>query len=728
VVCWRVYRALMGRPGYLFACPWRHPRIAAILIVLVALCGATIFSEPAAAAPDFTWAGGAALGSPEWSHASNWTGGSGPSGTVGTVTFPALPRVACTASPPTETCYQSHNDVAGITANRLAIESGYAIDGNAVTIGADGVAVTNVRSVAQASSLDLPVTLGTSQSWSIDGGSGGYAELDLGGVLSGTASSLEVGLQNYALLDLRADDEVGPVTITGADPTNNGGGASANGFVTLGSDSSAGALNSSDHNPVTLSDVALRGSGSLGPLTTAGDTIQIGASYPAPPGTVAVNGDASLDAATIAAFRIDPSGSSRLTATGNVDLGGARLRAAVGAPACLASGQTFTIVSAAAVTGMFAGVPDGATVHIDPPVLDCTPAALRIHYTSSTVTGTVVTPPYLPGSAPPPGIGGTATQGQTLTETHGGWANDPTNYGYQWEDCDVNGNACQPIPGANSQSYLLAASDVGHTIVVQETAASAAGSGDPASSAPTGTVRSSPSGSTPTTVPPPSVMPAQVPVSLSRPAIFGPAMVGRRLSSTDGTWAGTAPVSYRRQWQRCRQRCADIVGATGATYTPRTGDLADRLRVLVSATNAAGTGTAVSSELGPTYLGPNAMKRALRLVVVGSRQAANSLMKSGTYPKRIKAPGAGRLTISWYLASTRGHPPQTRRTVATGAIRLRGASAATIRIKLTAAGKKALKHRTRVTLTGVASFTPTGQAKIVASETFTLRLSTRHKH
>jgi hypothetical protein len=718
----------MGRPGSVLACSWRHPGLAGILIVVVALCGVTIFSAPAAAAPDFTWTGGAAPGSTEWSHASNWTGGSGPSGTVGTVTFPALPRVACTASPPTESCYQSQNDVAGVTANRLAIESGYAIDGNAVAIGAGGVGVTNARSVAQASLLNLPVTLGTSQTWSIDGGSGGYAELDVGGVLSGTTSSLDVGLQNYALFDLRADDEVGPVTITGADPTNNGGGASANGFVTLGSGSGAGALNASDHNLVTVTDVALRGSGSLGPLTTAGDAIQIGASYPAPPGTVAVNGDVSLDPATIVAFRIDPSGSSRLTATGNVDLGGVQLRAAVGAPQCLASGQTFTIVSATAVTGTFAGVPDGATVHIDPPVLDCNPTALRIHYTSNTVTGTVVTAPFQPGSAPPPGIGGTATQGQTLTETHGGWANEPTDYGYQWEDCDVNGNACQPIPGANAQSYLLAASDVGHTIVVQETAANAAGTGDPASSAPTTAVQPSPSGSTPTTVTPPSVVPAQVPVSRSRPAISGPATVGRRLSSTDGTWAGTAPISYRRQWQRCRQRCADIVGATRASYTPTAGDLANRLRVLVTATNAAGIGTAVSSELGPTHLGPNAMKRALRLMVVPSRHAASSLMKTGTYPKRIKAPEAGRLTISWHLASTRGHSPQTKRTVATGAIKLRGASAATIRIKLTAAGKRALKHRTRVTLTGVAAFTPTGQTKIIARETFTLRLSSRYKH
>jgi hypothetical protein len=37
-----------------------------------------------------------------------------------------------------------------------------------------------------------------------------------------------------------------------------------------------------------------------------------------------------------------------------------------------------------------------------------------------------------------PTISGTTTQGQTLTETNGTWANNPVPpFTYQWEDCDT---------------------------------------------------------------------------------------------------------------------------------------------------------------------------------------------------------------------------------------------------------------------------------------------------
>ncbi|MGH2911535.1 MAG: hypothetical protein ACRDJ3_03565, partial [Solirubrobacteraceae bacterium] len=87
-----------------------------------------------------------------------------------------------------------------------------------------------------------------------------------------------------------------------------------------------------------------------------------------------------------------------------------------------------------------------------------------------------------PVNTVPPTISGQAEQGQTLTEAHGSWTNSPTYYSYQWEDCDSTGISCSPIAGATSQSYTLAASDVGHAIVVQEVAVNAAGASKPASS------------------------------------------------------------------------------------------------------------------------------------------------------------------------------------------------------------------------------------------------------
>ena len=94
----------------------------------------------------------------------------------------------------------------------------------------------------------------------------------------------------------------------------------------------------------------------------------------------------------------------------------------------------------------------------------------------------------VPSNSSPPLIFGAAIVGQTLMEANGVWANSPTSYTYQWEDCDSSGGQCAPIPGATSQSHILTASDVEHTVVVKETATNEAGVSSPATSEPTAVV------------------------------------------------------------------------------------------------------------------------------------------------------------------------------------------------------------------------------------------------
>jgi hypothetical protein len=83
-------------------------------------------------------------------------------------------------------------------------------------------------------------------------------------------------------------------------------------------------------------------------------------------------------------------------------------------------------------------------------------------------------------------------EGQKLTETHGSWANSPTSFSYQWEDCDSSGGSCRAISGAIGQTYKLASSDVGDTIRVTETASNAGGVSAPASSVASGIVLAPP--------------------------------------------------------------------------------------------------------------------------------------------------------------------------------------------------------------------------------------------
>src|SRR2546423_7628478 len=77
---------------------------------------------------------------------------------------------------------------------------------------------------------------------------------------------------------------------------------------------------------------------------------------------------------------------------------------------------------------------------------------------------------YIQRGAPveisPPAISGTAQQGQTLSEVHGSWTDEPTGYAYQWLQCDSLGSGCLPIAGAPSPTYVPVAPAVGHGLTV----------------------------------------------------------------------------------------------------------------------------------------------------------------------------------------------------------------------------------------------------------------------
>jgi len=81
-----------------------------------------------------------------------------------------------------------------------------------------------------------------------------------------------------------------------------------------------------------------------------------------------------------------------------------------------------------------------------------------------------------PANTVPPTITGTPTVGQTLTAQDGTWTNSPTSFSYQWMRCNGGGNKCAPIRGATLKTYVLVASDAGHTIRARVTATNTDGS------------------------------------------------------------------------------------------------------------------------------------------------------------------------------------------------------------------------------------------------------------
>jgi hypothetical protein len=86
-----------------------------------------------------------------------------------------------------------------------------------------------------------------------------------------------------------------------------------------------------------------------------------------------------------------------------------------------------------------------------------------------------VAPPELPTNSSLPTIGGTATEGQTLTAREGTWTGSPTAIAYQWQRCNSAGGSCTNVVGALANSYGLSASDVGSTLRVLVAATNGAG-------------------------------------------------------------------------------------------------------------------------------------------------------------------------------------------------------------------------------------------------------------
>ena len=187
-----------------------------------------------------------------------------------------------------------------------------------------------------------------------------------------------------------------------------------------------------------------------------------------------------------------------------------------------------------------------------------------------------------PVNTAPPTISGTPQVGQTLTAGNGTWTNSPTSFAYQWLRCNPNGRSCDSVANGTQRTYKLVDADAGHTMRVRVTATNADGSASAESNQTT------------------PVQPAAAtdgPKNTSPPTISGTAKVGQTLTANEGSWSGN-PDAYAYQWQRCDAdvaTCSNVALATAKTYAVRLADLGFRLRVVVTARNQKGSGTATSA-------------------------------------------------------------------------------------------------------------------------------------
>lgn len=193
-------------------------------------------------------------------------------------------------------------------------------------------------------------------------------------------------------------------------------------------------------------------------------------------------------------------------------------------------------------------------------------------------------------SAPPrstaePVISGRAEQGRTLEATNGTWTGTgPLQFSYAWVRCGADGGRpdggdCTIVSGATSRRYTLRAADVGFRMRIRVTATNAEGAQTVASN-PTAVVQGPP-------------------VNTMQPFPRGSMVVGQVVTADPGAWTGRQPISFSYAWLRCNAaggECQAIAGGGRRTYRVAQADVGHKLRFNVTARNALGARTVISTE------------------------------------------------------------------------------------------------------------------------------------
>ncbi len=203
--------------------------------------------------------------------------------------------------------------------------------------------------------------------------------------------------------------------------------------------------------------------------------------------------------------------------------------------------------------------------------------------TSATSEPTSLVKALLPSNSGLPSITGPLQDGSLLSALTGSWTGTgPLGYAFQWEQCNSAGAECEAISGETGSTLKLITGLIGSTVRVAVTATNAGGSST-------------------VTSPVTDLVKALLPSNSGLPSIAGLLQDGSLLSAAKGSWGGSEPVSYGYQWLLCDaagEVCKEASGATGSTLGLLTSMIGSTARVVVTATNAAGSVSATSPPTG----------------------------------------------------------------------------------------------------------------------------------
>lgn len=317
--------------------------------------------------------------------------------------------------------------------------------------------------------------------------------------------------------------------------------------------------------------------------------------------------------------------------------------------------------------------------------------------------------PAPPGNVVAPSVSGDMLDGQRLTADVGTWTGTSLQLLLQWRRCDATGAACTDIDRERLGTYALTSDDVGHVVRLSVTGY---GQGDSVTvaSAPTAAVRPAP----------PSV--------IYEPEVHGTAYDGYMLTGWEGKWAGTQPRTFAWQWRRCDATtltsCTDVPGATDPLYALTIADVGWRMRVVVTATNGAGS---VSSTSGVSF--PIGRLDRTPVPIVGGPAPARGAFDALTAARLQYDPRFRRVTFKVLTGVPRAKLVASLfyrrggRRVLVGRLSTTAGARPSLAVSLNARGRTLFARTKAVRLTLVVSVTAPGASAIVREAIVTLKRS-----
>jgi hypothetical protein len=134
------------------------------------------------------------------------------------------------------------------------------------------------------------------------------------------------------------------------------------------------------------------------------------------------------------------------------------------------------------------------------------------------------------------------------------------------------------------------------------------------------------------------------PANASLPTISGSVVQGKQLTATNGTWLNS-PTSYSYQWQDCDPvggSCTNIAGAVNSSYMLAQADVGHTIKVIVAASNAVGSNSAISAHTN-----------VVNSVGVDAGPAGDFFWKGFNWTKRTEA-GSPSYNGKWATANVSG--------------------------------------------------------------------------